>query len=313
MFKQIKSAIKEVTDFYGVGISLTYQKFNKEINKLFIDREFFDDDFFDDFEETLIELDIVPNLAISIRSKLEEKIFQKRVNKNDFHKAILEVISSLIKFKEEEKLELEDGKLNIWLVIGVNGVGKTTTISKLMNKYKKKNIEVVAADTFRAGAIEQLSEWATRLNIPITKTHQGHAPSAVIYDGIDSALKNKRELLICDTAGRLHNKNDLMMELEKIHKIISKKTSDDVVLKTILVLDGTSGKNTISQAVAFNEITKIDGMIITKLDTNGHAGSIINCIYEIERPLYYLTTGESVEDIKPFKVDEYLNGMFGFE
>ncbi|MGL4589744.1 MAG: signal recognition particle-docking protein FtsY [Mycoplasmatales bacterium] len=310
MFKKIKNAFEEMKMFYGIGISNLVFEFNKEFNKLFIDREFFDEDFFDDLEEKLIELDIMPNLAIMIRDQVEKEIYNQKADPKMFTKVVIKVINELLNYQGDQKLEL-DNNLNVWLVIGVNGVGKTTTISKLANLHKDKNIELVAADTFRAGAIAQLSEWANRLNVPIVATHQGHAPSAVIYDGMDSAIRNKRELLICDTAGRLHNKSELMNELKKIHSIIVKKTEEEVMtLKTVLVLDGTAGKNTIEQARIFNEITKVDGVIITKLDTGGKAGVVINVAYELNVPIYYITTGEAVENLAEFKFDEYFSGMF---
>ncbi len=309
MLKKLKNAFEEAKLHYGIGISQTFNSFSNEINKLLVDREFFDEEFFEDFEETLIELDIMPNLAITIASEVENRIFNKRVKKEDFHKAVSEVIASLVNLQSEE-LMVEDEILNVWLIVGVNGVGKTTTISKLTNKHLKDKPLLAAADTFRAGAIEQLNQWALRLDVDIVKTHQGHAPSAVCFDAMDRAIKEQRKLLICDTSGRLHNKTDLMVELEKMHRIINEKTSDKVKLKTVLVLDGTAGKNTIEQAKAFNQITKLDGVIITKLDSGGKAGMIINISYELNVPIYYLTTGEQIEDIKAFDVDNYLEALF---
>lgn len=312
MLNRFKEAFDSVKMHYGIGISQTITSFSNEINKLLVDREFFDDEFFEEFEEKLIELDIMPNLAITIASEVENKIYNKHVKKDDFNVAVADVISTLVNLKTE-KLTVDEDILNVWLVIGVNGVGKTTTISKLTNKYLEFNPLLAAADTFRAGAIEQLNQWAQRLEVDIVKTHQGHAPSAVVYDAMDQAVNEKRNLLICDTSGRLHNKKDLMVELEKMHKIIKGKTSDSVKLKTILVLDGTAGKNTIEQAKAFNEITELDGVIVTKLDSGGKAGMIINISYELNVPIYYLTSGEAINDIKEFDVDNYLTALFNSE
>ncbi len=312
MFNRFKEAFDQAKMHYGIGVSQTFSSFSNEINKLLVDREFFDDEFFEDFEETLIELDIMPNLAITIASEVENRIYNKRVKKDDFNNAVADVISELVHL-QTDTLEVEEDILNVWLVVGVNGVGKTTTISKITNKHLDQNPLLAAADTFRAGAIEQLNQWAERLNVDIVKTHQGHAPSAVVYDAMDRAIEEQRKLLICDTSGRLHNKADLMVELEKIHRIISDKTSDKVKLKTVLVLDGTAGKNTLEQAKAFNEITKLDGVIITKLDSGGKAGMIINISYELNVPIYYLTTGEQIEDIKNFDVENYLEALFASE
>lgn len=312
MLNRFKEAFDAAKMHYGIGVSQTFTSFSNEINKLLVDREFFDEEFFEDFEETLIELDIMPNLAITIASEVEKKIYNKHVKKDDFNNAVAEVISSLVHL-QTDSLEPEDDILNVWLIVGVNGVGKTTTISKITHKHLADKPLLAAADTFRAGAIEQLNQWAERLNVDIVKTHQGHAPSAVVYDAMDRAIAEDRKLLICDTSGRLHNKADLMVELEKIHRIIVDKTSDKVKLKTVLVLDGTAGKNTLEQAKAFNEITELDGVIITKLDSGGKAGMIINISYELNVPIYYLTTGEQIEDIRNFDVENYLEALFNSE
>lgn len=311
MFKTLKGAFKEAKLHYGIGIATATSKLSHELNGLFVDKEFFDAEFFEDLEEKLIELDIVPNLAISLTEKIENRIYNKRVSKDTFQTTLYEVIKETVHFQENNELKLDKDMLNILLVVGINGVGKTTTISKLANTYADYNLELVAADTFRAGAIDQLNEWAKRLDVPITKTHQGHAPSAVIYDGLDSAKKNNRNLLICDTAGRLHNKSELMDELNKIYKIIEKQTEDKTVnKKTILVLDGTGGKNTIEQAKAFNEATELDGVIVTKLDSSSKAGMIINISYELNVPIYFLTNGEQIKDITTFDPETYLNLLF---
>lgn len=312
MLNRFKEAFDAAKLHYGIGVSQTFTSFSNEINKLLVDREYFDDEFFEEFEETLIELDIMPNLAITIASEVEKRIYNKHVKKDDFNNAVADVIGNLVHL-QTDSLEVEEDILNVWLIVGVNGVGKTTTISKITNKHLDVNPLLAAADTFRAGAIEQLNQWAERLDVDIVKTHQGHAPSAVVYDAMDRAIEENRNLLICDTSGRLHNKADLMVELEKIHRIILDKTSEKVKLKTVLVLDGTAGKNTLEQAKAFNEITKLDGVIITKLDSGGKAGMIINISYELNVPIYYLTTGEQIEDIKSFDVDNYLEALFNSE
>ncbi len=314
MFKKLKETFEFAKLHYGTGLNIAMNDFSNSFNSLFIDREFFDAEFFEDLEEKLIELDILPNLAINLVTEIETKILNERANKDTFQTALFEAIKEFANFREDNELYLEKDKLNVLLIVGINGVGKTTSISKLANLNKDKNLELVAADTFRAGAIDQLNEWAKRLEVPITKTHQGHAPSAVIFQGMESAIKNNRELLICDTAGRLHNKEGLMQELKKIHAVIEKQAIDnDYNLKTILVLDGTSGKNTIEQAKAFNSITDLDGVIVTKMDSQAKVGSIINISYELDVPIFYLTNGEAIEDIKQFDPDLYLSMLFNEE
>lgn len=323
MFNKIRESIKykveETKNLYGFGLSQALSNFSAGLNGLFIDREFFDEQFFEDFEEQLIELDILPVLAIILREKLEQEILNDRVDKNHFKEAITKVILETTNLNNSNELEFSPEKLNVLLIMGINGVGKTTTISKLMNKYKENfNLEVVAADTFRAGAIEQLNMWAERLEVPITKTHSGHSPSAVVFEGVNSAVENNRNMLICDTAGRLHNQEGLMEELKKIQKVIEKypSMSNDLdreyQVKKLLVLDGTAGKNTINQAQSFNDLTDIDGVIITKLDTNKNAGMIINIAYEINKPIFFLTSGEQVEAISKFEPKKYLELLLEF-
>ncbi len=313
MFKNIKEKLEYAKLHYSIGFNQAFNNFSSQINGLFIDREFFDNEFFESFEEQLIELDILPILAVILREKLEERILNKRVNKNDFREAIDDVIVDVTQINQDNTLELKEDELNVLLIIGVNGVGKTTTISKLMNLYKNDyNMEVVAADTFRAGAIEQLDIWAQREGVPITKTHQGHSPSAVVYDGMRSAIDNNRNLLICDTAGRLHNKEELLEELRKIHKVITKHENQKKInIKTIIVLDGTAGKNTIEQVKKFDEVTHIDGVIVTKMDTNSKVGMILNVAYESRKPIYFITSGEQVDNIFEFDYKDYLNKLLG--
>lgn len=314
MFNKVKELIDDTKNYYGIGITQTFDKFSISLNSLFVDRDFFDENFFDDFEEKLIELDVLPILAITLKDKLELKIYNSRINKKTFTNAIYDVIDEIVDFKINNELKLDKDELTILLITGVNGVGKTTTISKLINKYKNDyNLEVVAADTFRAGAIKQLEIWANSQDVPITKTHEGHSPSAVIYDGLVSANENKRNLLICDTAGRLHNKENLMLEMNKISKVIEKYSDNNkkVSQKNILILDGTAGKNTLNQAREFNESINIDGFILTKMDTNAKAGICLNIAYEFNKPIYYITEGEKIDQIKEFDYKEYLKLIIG--
>lgn len=311
MFKKFKQTIKAVKDEMLFNFKVVNNNFMHSFNSLFVDHEFFNEDFFDDLEEKLIELDILPNVAILITQQMESKVYNQRIDQQTFNDVFFEIINDIINFKEE-KLELSDDKLNILLVMGVNGVGKTTTISKLTNLYKNHyKTLLAAADTFRAGAIEQLDRWAKELGVDIVKTHQGHAPSAVVYNAIEEVNKQKDvELLICDTAGRLHNKVDLMEELKKIDQVIEKNVNREYNKKNILVLDGTSGKNTLEQAFVFNEVTNLDGIIVTKVDTNFKVGLIINIAYELRIPIYFITSGENVEAIEPFNYKEYLEMLF---
>lgn len=311
MFKKFKDTLQGLKNEFLFNVKLVNNNFMHSFNSLFIDKEYFDEDFFDELEEKLIELDILPNVAILITQQIESKIYNQRINQEKFNDIFFDIINDIINFSDEQ-LVLDNDKLNILLIMGVNGVGKTTTIAKLTNMYKgSHNIMLAAADTFRAGAIEQLSIWANKLDVNLVKTHQGHAPSAVIYNAINAVNQDENiDALICDTAGRLHNKVDLMEELKKIDQVIEKNIKREYCKKNILVLDGTSGKNTLEQALVFNDVTKIDGIIVTKIDTNFKVGLIINIAYELKVPIYFITNGESIDDIIPFHYREYLEMLF---
>lgn len=311
MFGSFKETLKGLKDEFFFNMKVVNNNFLHSFNSLFVDKEFFDDEFFDDLEEKLIELDILPNVAILITQQMENKIYNQRIDQQTFQDVFFEIINDIIQFKEES-LVLSDDKLNILLVMGVNGVGKTTTISKLTNMYKDKyHVLLAAADTFRAGAIEQLARWANTLDVEIVKTHQGHAPSAVVYNAIDYVNQHQDvDLLICDTAGRLHNQTGLMEELKKIDQVIDKNINREYQKKNILVLDGTSGKNTLEQAFEFDKLTHLDGIIVTKIDTNFKVGLIINIAYELKIPIYFITSGENVEAIEEFNYHDYLTMLF---
>lgn len=311
MFKKFKDTLKDIKNEFLFNVKVVNNNFIHSFNSLFVDKEFFDDDFFDELEEKLIELDILPNVAIMITQQMEDRIYNSRIDQETFLNTFHEIINNIINFKDPE-LNLSKDKLNILLVVGVNGVGKTTTIAKLANKFKENfRILLTAADTFRAGAIQQLSIWAKRLGVDIVKTHQGHAPSAVIYNAIEVVNNDPSiDLLICDTAGRQHTKVDLMNELKKIDEVIEKNINREYDKKNLLILDGTAGKNTLEQAIIFNEVTKLDGVIVTKLDTNFKVGLIINIAYELQVPIYFVTNGEDVDAIEEFDYNSYLDMLF---
>lgn len=311
MLEGLKRTLKGFKDEILFNMKVVNNNFVHSFNSLFVDKEFFDDDFFDELEEKLIELDILPNVAILITQQMENQIYNQRINQQTFNDVFFEIINDIIQFNDEP-LVLNPDVLNILLVMGVNGVGKTTSISKLVNLYKDKyHICLAAADTFRAGAIEQLDRWAKTLDVEIVKTHQGHAPSAVVYNAMDYVNQHQGiNLLICDTAGRLHNQTGLMEELKKIDQVIEKNVNREYIKKNILVLDGTSGKNTLEQAFSFNQLTHLDGIIVTKIDTNFKVGLIINIAYELKIPIYFITSGENVEAIEPFNYKDYLTMLF---
>ena len=251
----------------------------------------------DEFEDILLEADVHYELVEKLLNGLPDNI-----NKIQAFNSLISVFQYKADFKES------DAKPFVEMIIGVNGAGKTTTISKLAYRYKKagKTVILGAGDTFRAAAIEQLTRWADKLDIPIIATQQGHDPSAVVYDTIESAKAKGFDNIIIDTAGRLHTQTNLSEELKKMIRIAG-KALEGAPHRKILVLDGTQGSSSINQAKAFNEMIGIDGIIITKLDGTAKGGSVLSIADELKMPIFYIGTGEQPEDLITFKANEYIN------
>ncbi len=251
----------------------------------------------DTFEDILLEADVNYTLVEKLLEGLPENINR------------IQAFNSLISvFQYKADWKDSDTKPFVEMIIGVNGAGKTTTISKLAYRYKEegKNVILGAGDTFRAAAIEQLSLWADKLNIPIVTTQQGHDPSAVVYDTIESAKAKGYDNVIIDTAGRLHTQTNLSEELKKMIRVANKAQSGAPHRK-MLILDGTQGSSSINQAKAFDDIIGIDGIIITKLDGTAKGGSVLSIADELQMPIFYIGTGEQPKDLIPFKANEYIN------
>nr|WP_267517068.1 signal recognition particle-docking protein FtsY [Borreliella garinii] len=260
----------------------------------------------ENLEDILLESDINNEIVIDIINKLTK---EKNKNEKTIIEKLKELLSNYINIK---KFTLENNKLNILLIVGINGIGKTSSIAKLANKLKNegKNILISAADTFRVAAIEQMKVYGEQIGIRIISQNQGSDPSAVIFDSISSAKIKNYDALIIDTAGRLQNKENLIKELQKINNVILKQIKNtNINYQKILVIDSTIGKNTNSQAEIFNKAIGIDGIIITKLDSSSRAGAIINISKILEKPIYFTTFGEKLEDIKEFDINEYLNKL----
>jgi len=251
----------------------------------------------DDFEDILLEADVHYDLVERLLETLPENINR------------IQAFNSLISvFQYNADFKYSDDKPFVEMIIGVNGAGKTTTISKLAFRYKNEGKKVMlgAGDTFRAAAIEQLSRWATKLDIPIVATQQGHDPSAVVYDTIKSAIAKDFDHVIIDTAGRLHTQVNLSEELKKMIRVAN-KAKEGMPHRKMLILDGTQGSSSINQAKAFSEMIGIDGIIITKLDGTAKGGSVLSIADELKMPIFYMGTGEQPEDLINFKANEYIN------
>ena len=280
-------------------------------------KEFFvgkpiDDELYEELEELLIKSDMGIKTSMSIIEELEKRVSSKSIKESDKMYIELENIltEKLVRF-DNMTLDIQKNKLNIILVIGVNGVGKTTSIAKIANMLKKQeyNIVIGAADTFRAAAIEQLEMWANRVKVKLIKQEQGADPAAVVFDTINYAKKENVDVAIIDTAGRLHNKTDLMNELSKIRKIVYSK-KDVANIETLLVIDSTTGQNGLEQAKIFNEVTELSGIILTKYDGTAKGGIIFPIIEEIKKPIKFLGVGEGIDDLKPFNANEFVKEIF---
>ena len=251
----------------------------------------------DEFEEILLESDVNYELVEKLLNALPEKI-----NRIQAFNSLISVFQYKADWKESQS------KPFVEMVIGVNGAGKTTTISKLAYRYKQEGKKVIlgAGDTFRAAAIEQISRWAVKLDIPIVATKQGHDPSAVVFDTIDSAKAKGFDNVIIDTAGRLHTQTNLSEELKKMIRVAN-KALNTAPNRKMLVLDGTQGSSSINQAKAFDEMIGIDGIIITKLDGTAKGGSVLSIADELQMPIFYIGTGEQPQDLIRFKANDYVN------
>jgi len=252
----------------------------------------------DEFEDILLEADVNYELIEKFLNELSDNIERAQA---------YNTLISVFQYKADWKEDL-DVKPFVDMIIGVNGAGKTTTIAKLAKLHQKegKSVLLGAADTFRAAAIEQLTRWANKLNIPIISTQQGHDPSAVVYDTIASALSKQIDHVLIDTAGRLHTQTNLGEELKKMVRTAN-KAMPDAPHRKMLILDGTQGSSSINQAKIFNEMIGIDGIIITKLDGTAKGGSVLSIADELQMPIYFIGTGEQPDDLIQFKANEYVN------
>ena len=290
------------------GLSKTRDNFTDKINEALNLAISIDDDLYDELEEILITSDIGMDTTLEIIERLKEKIRKEKINDVQMVKpAIKEVIRDMLLEGDDNE---EDDEKKVILVIGVNGVGKTTSIGKLAAKFKLegKKVLLAAADTFRAAAIDQLEVWSNRANVDIVRHQEGSDPAAVVFDAVQAAKARNVDVLICDTAGRLHNKKNLMDELGKINRIIEKEYSG-VKKETYLVLDATSGQNAVIQAKQFMEVCPITGIVLTKLDGTAKGGVVISIKRSLNIPVKYIGVGEGVEDLQKFDAESFAEAL----
>ena len=287
-----------------------FGKMSQRIGDALAGKATIDDDFMDELEEILITSDIGMETTMKIVDMLRTEVKTNNLTKPSVIKIRLaKIISSVINKKEEQKL-CQDTPLVI-LMIGINGGGKTTSIGKLAHKLRQegKTVMLAAADTFRAAAAEQLCIWGDRVGVNVVKHKEGADPSAVIYDAIQSAKAKHIDVLICDTAGRLQNKKNLMDELNKMNKVIGREYPE-AARENLLVLDATTGKNAVSQVQEFGDVADITGIILTKLDGTAKGGIVVTIADEFDMPVKFIGVGEGIEDLKEFDPEEFAEGIF---
>ncbi len=274
-----------------------------------------DEELFEELEEVLITADLGVNTSLEIIERLRSAAKEKKiVESEELTKELSDILVEILTEGEtESKVKLE-GKPAVIMVIGVNGVGKTTSIGKLANMYKKqgKSVLIAAADTFRAAAIDQLMVWAERADVPIIRQQEGSDPAAVIYDAVLSAKKKNVDVILCDTAGRLHNKKNLMDELKKIYRILDKELPDSSK-EVLLVLDATTGQNAVMQAKQFKEAADITGIILTKLDGTAKGGIVFSIKNEYDIPVKLIGLGEGIDDIDEFLPEDFVKAIIGMD
>lgn len=289
-----------------------FNKFVERLKTLFSSRKI-DEEFFEELEDTLIEGDLGARLTDEVIETLRKEARSERATTvEDLQRIMKNLLSPYVKTAD---VNLMPGGLNVFLILGVNGVGKTTSIAKMANWYTRcgNKVLLAAADTFRAAAVDQLDIHAKRLGMRIVKQSSGSDPGAVVYDALSSALAQGDDLILADTAGRMHNKENLMKELQKIDKIIANRGIAPERYRKYLVIDATTGQNGLSQAMLFNSAVKLDGVILTKYDSAAKGGALVQIGQQLGLPIVFVGTGEGYDDIHPFDKDEFLDALVGME
>lgn len=302
------------TQKYDKGLQKSRKTLSRRINELFANFRYVDEEFFEELEDVLIESDVGFEATMQISNVLrEEARIQNVRNMDDAERVIVQTLVDMYgeTSPEEARVNLKINDLTVILFVGVNGVGKTTTIAKMAHQYKQEGKKVIlaAGDTFRAGAIEQLRIWGDRVGVDVVSSKQGGDPAAVVFDGIKQAREADADILMIDTAGRLQNKKNLMNELEKMKRVITREVPDGPH-EVLLVLDATTGQNALIQAKQFQETTNVTGIVLTKLDGTAKGGIVLAIGKELGIPVKYVGLGESMDDLQPFDTEKFVYGLF---
>ncbi|TLS49882.1 signal recognition particle-docking protein FtsY [Paenibacillus antri] len=311
--ESISSKAEEVTNKFKEGLSKTRDAFVGKVEDLFSRRKKIDEAFYEELEEILIGADVGINTVLKLIDELRVEVRKRKIeDPKELRPILTEKLVELLSGGEEtERLKTAPDGLTIYLVVGVNGVGKTTTIGKLAHRLKQdgKSVLLAAGDTFRAAAIEQLEVWGQRAGVDVIRQGQGSDPAAVIFDAVHAAKQRNVDVLICDTAGRLQNKVNLMEELNKIFRVIRREVPE-APHEVLLVLDATTGQNALQQAKLFGEKTGVTGLVLTKLDGTAKGGIVIAIRQEMELPVKMVGLGEKIDDLQPFDSEQFVNALF---
>ncbi|CAM4330232.1 signal recognition particle-docking protein FtsY [Listeria booriae] len=317
-FKKIKDKLTQqtdaVTEKFKDGLSKTRDNFSGKMNELVARYRKVDEEFFEELEEILIQADVGFETVMELVEQLREEVKLRNIqDPKEVQEVIVEKLVAIYQGEDEElpELNIQSEGLTVILFVGVNGVGKTTTIGKLAHHLKSegKNVLLAAGDTFRAGAIDQLDVWGERVGVDVIKQAEGSDPAAVMFDAVQAAKARGVDVLLCDTAGRLQNKVNLMNELEKVKRVITREVPN-APHEVLLVLDATTGQNAFVQAKQFKEATDVSGIVLTKLDGTAKGGIVIAIRNELHIPVKFVGLGEKMDDLQAFDANEYVYGLF---
>lgn len=315
-FKKLRDSIaskaETVTNKFKEGLSKTRSAFVEKVEELVLRRKKIDEEFYEELEEILISADVGVNTVMELIEELRAEVRKRKLeNPADLQPVLSEKLVGMMQGAEDSSLKMADSGMTVILFVGVNGVGKTTTIGKLAHRFKSegKKVLLAAGDTFRAAAIDQLEVWGQRAGVDVIKHSEGSDPAAVMFDAIQAAKTRGVDVLLCDTAGRLQNKSNLMDELNKIYRVIRREIPD-APHETLLVIDATTGQNALSQAKMFGEKTGVTGLVLSKLDGTAKGGIVIAIRHELNIPVKLVGLGEKIDDLEQFDSEQFVHALF---
>ncbi|MBO3284273.1 signal recognition particle-docking protein FtsY [Paenibacillus sp. FSL M8-0228] len=315
-FRKLKESIanktESVTKQFKDGLEKTRKGFVEKVTDLMIRRKKIDEEFYEELEEILIGADVGVNTVMNLIEDLREEVKKRKIeDASELQPVLSEKLSELLRGNDNSQLKMSPDGITVILFVGVNGVGKTTTIGKLAHRFKQegKKVLLAAGDTFRAGAIEQLEVWGERAGVEVIKQQSGSDPAAVMFDAVQAAKQRQVDVLLCDTAGRLQNKSNLMEELNKIFRVIQREIPD-APHEVLLVLDATTGQNALNQAKLFGEKSGVTGLVLTKLDGTAKGGIVVAIRQELNLPVKLVGLGEKVNDLQPFDSEQFVHALF---